>query len=305
MDREPHATPQQGPDLGPVPQRQGAASLTGPAGPAGPAGRSPMAGAPTRSGSTATGPAAAPRGRAALGLLIAGLAALAIAAIVLGIIFLPKLFAPAAAGPGSASGAAAAETSFTTSAGPATAPVEVADDGATILVGQPDAKMTVDLWFDFSCPHCVTHHELAGQTLLDLVGTGEVRVAYHAVNVARPYGKQAAAAFAAVLAQEPGRFAELYQALYSIPPETQTGWGPAEYAAFLREQGLAGEVAIAEVEAGAYVDKVDGYLALAANRGVEGTPTVAVDGQILPEPPDGPALVELAAARGVDVSKVG
>jgi hypothetical protein len=50
-----------------------------------------------------------------------------------------------------------------------------------VVVGNPDAPVTIDLYLDFQCPACAQYEQQAGATIDELVGSGQAMVVYHPV----------------------------------------------------------------------------------------------------------------------------
>ena len=171
-------------------------------------------------------------------------------------------------------------------------PIEVVDNSA-IVVGAADAPVKIDYYFDDSCPHCVDYHEQTGAVYNDLVASGGAQVTYHAINIVAPYGAEAAAAIAATVANEPGAFFEVHDGLFGIPAETQTGWGPADYASALGQLGVTNQQALADTTNGEFSSWAASNTTAARAAGVNGTPTIFIDGEIQQTPPDAATLMGL------------
>ncbi|PPG26743.1 hypothetical protein C5E10_15880 [Pseudoclavibacter sp. RFBG4] len=168
-----------------------------------------------------------------------------------------------------------------------------------IAVGRSDAAMKIDYYFDFSCPHCVDYHAATGQAYNDLVASGTAQITYHPMNIIAPYGAQAGAALAAAVSADPASFYEVRDGLYGIPGQTQSAWGPEDYATALTQMGIADDAALEATAKGEYVDWVAGNTSLSREAGVTSTPTIAIDGQLQlndqgqSSPPDAEAIAAL------------
>jgi len=158
--------------------------------------------------------------------------------------------------------------------------------GATatgVVVGDPKAEVTVDLYVDYLCPICKEFEDQAGAELDKLVADGTIKIDYHPVAYldrlsSTEYSTRASAAAGAAI--EAGVFDEFTKQLFANqPPEggaglsndtlielgAKAGASSPEFAQAVRDQKFAGWTA-ALTEA-------------ASKRGVSGTPTVLVDGQ--------------------------
>ena len=164
------------------------------------------------------------------------------------------------------------------------APAGASEHGVT--VGDPDAPHTVVVYEDFLCPFC---GELEGATRDDferLAEEGELLVEYRPFNLLErisDYSPRAVNAFAVVLEESGPEVAKRYHDLLS---DTQ----PSESGPFPDNQDLL-DLA---VEAGAEEDEVsegilevtmrdwvDDATAAAIEAGVQGTPTVILDGKVV------------------------
>ena len=50
-------------------------------------------------------------------------------------------------------------------------------DGSAVQVGKPDAKVTMDLWVDYSCPHCQEFEADSNDVITQRVASGVLKVA--------------------------------------------------------------------------------------------------------------------------------
>ncbi len=89
------------------------------------------------------------------------------------------------------SGASAAPEIDTTIAigGNAEVPFTVA--GTTVQLGDPKAPVQLDIFEDYSCPHCQDYDAAVGDTLLELAGSGQVVVRHHPIRIVTDYGRRA------------------------------------------------------------------------------------------------------------------
>ncbi|MGY4720486.1 thioredoxin domain-containing protein [Naumannella huperziae] len=80
-----------------------------------------------------------------------------------------------------------------------------------IVYGQASAAKTVDVYLDFSCPHCKDFENEQGATLKQLAESGEFKVAYHPLSFMVRPGASVNAANAFACAAERG-FGQAYMA---------------------------------------------------------------------------------------------
>ncbi|WP_406482300.1 DsbA family protein [Streptomyces sp. NBC_01615] len=102
-------------------------------------------------------------------------------------------------------------------------PEKLAKDGTTILVGDPDAKMTVHLYEDPRCPYCEKFETTGGspklrEAMLDRRARTEYTLAsFLDDRVGGSGSKKAANALRAAL--DEGKFVEYHEVLYANQPE--------------------------------------------------------------------------------------
>ncbi len=155
----------------------------------------------------------------------------------------------------------------------------------TVSVGQADAPHTITLYEDPQCPICKAFEDRVSGPLADAVEAGDVRVDYRIVSFLdqasdNEYSSRAANALMAVQdVAGPDAFAAMHKTLYENQPEEGSA-GPED-----------GQLVNWAVEAGALEAKVrplieggtfDQYVVNATDQmsqnGVNGTPTVLIDG---------------------------
>jgi len=87
-------------------------------------------------------------------------------------------------------------------------------DGSPML-GNPNAKVSIMEFSDFSCPHCAEYHPVVQQVIDQYVRTGKANFIYQAETfVGGPYSEVAAQA--ALCAGKQGRFWEMHDALFDM-----------------------------------------------------------------------------------------
>jgi len=106
---------------------------------------------------------------------------------------------------------------------PTSASYDVRRDGATVLAGKDNAKVTVDIYVDMLCPFCRKFEETNAPAIeANLVG-GSLRVRYHLVTILNdrsdPPGYSLDAANATLCAADAGRFPGFFASLFAAQPE--------------------------------------------------------------------------------------
>lgn len=196
----------------------------------------------------------------------------------------------------------------TSTSADAPVPANTVEGGLVIAVGDPDAPVTVDIYEDFLCPACRQFEEQAGATLAELVADGSVLVRYRPIAILDRLSTDAYptrslnAAAAVVDAAGSDAFLAFHDALFAEQPaENGPGLTDERLVELAAEAGADG-AAIAEAIAGLRFEDWTRTVTDAASRaGVAGTPTVLVDGQVLPpeqRSPEGLAAAVEAARAG-------
>ena len=199
------------------------------------------------------------------------------------------------------------QTQRTSTSDAAAAPANTVDGGAAFRVGQADAPVTVDLYEDFLCPTCKAVEDLSGDTLAELVADGTIAIDYRPVAIldrasADAYSTRALNA-AAVVADAAGveAFVEFHGLLFANQPaEGGPGLSDDELIDLAGQAGASGP----EVETGirdlVYEEWTKKVTDEASKEGLQGTPTIRVDGEPLElenATPDGIRAAVAAAAQ--------
>lgn len=177
--------------------------------------------------------------------------------------------------------------------------------GATaqgIPTGSPDAPVTLDVYLDFQCPICKTFEERTGDTIERLVDAGSVRAIYHPVAYldrfsTTSYSSRSSAA--AGCAAAAGVYPEFAERLFAEqPPEGGDGLSAQRLIEIGRSVGAGGRFADC-VRQGTYEAWSQRLTETASRAGINGTPTVLVDGEQLQDrsPAGLRAAVEHATPR--------
>lgn len=96
-------------------------------------------------------------------------------------------------------------------------------DGAVVVVGKDNAKVTLDVYEDFLCPFCGEFEKANGPAITAKVKDGSVRVRYHILailnNKSDPEGYSLDSANAALCVADTGRFPAYHESLFNSQPE--------------------------------------------------------------------------------------
>lgn len=161
--------------------------------------------------------------------------------------------------------------------------------GATGIVGVdvPSDVPRVDIYEDFMCPVCGQFEEMNAADLDELREAADISVYYHPVSILDRYSNgtefstRAANAVATVADRAPESFHAYAEALYANQPAENTdGLTDDQLADFAVSVGVSQDVADQIVD-GDFRKWAVAATDQASQDGMQGTPTVMVDGEIL------------------------
>jgi len=169
-------------------------------------------------------------------------------------------------------------------AGSMVTPSGIPSNGRTL--GDPNAKVTIDLWEDFQCTNCWTFtHDFESQIVANYVATGRAKIVYHDAividgNVGGTESKDAANA--GLCANDQGKFWQYHDWLFAN--QYQEGSG-----AFTKDRLKAIAAAMGGLDTAKFntcVDSGSHDTDVATEQknlpsGFGGTPTVVVNGTVL------------------------
>jgi protein-disulfide isomerase len=126
-------------------------------------------------------------------------------------------------------------------------PVELDKADATVLVGKPTARNTVDLYEDFLCPICGQFEAANFTNIEKQLQAGTIKVRYHLLNLldnsSNPpgYSTMAANTALAVATASPGKFMDFHYSLYRKQPEEGgAGWTQQQLTSLANRLGVSG-----------------------------------------------------------------
>ncbi len=156
--------------------------------------------------------------------------------------------------------------------------VPFAVTGSAVRVGPADAKARVDLWVDYSCPHCQEYEASEATRLNSLVAAGDVSVSYHNIQFVTDYGTAAGSAAACVATQDPEKWLAFNTSLYANHSATTDDWTAGQFRDFAQQQGV-NTAALDCISAEQYTGWIGTNTSDAAENQVDGTPTLFLNGQ--------------------------
>ncbi len=185
-------------------------------------------------------------------------------------------------------------------------PANLTDDGA-IPVGQADAPVTVENYFDYMCPACGALESANGEELDRLVEDGTARLELRPISFldrtsnGTEYSTRTANAIATVADGAPEQVWAFHRALYAAQPEEGTDGLDDERIAELAEEAGVPATVVDRFGDRTFDEWVASVTKEAFDSGVTGTPTVKVDGEEF----DGDLFTEGPLTQAVESAAAG
>lgn len=158
--------------------------------------------------------------------------------------------------------------------------------------GPANAAVTVDVYEDFQCPICKDFEAQSGATLKGLYQDGVAKVRYHTVAFLNRFSttkySSRSANVAACTADSKVFPAFHDQVFQAQPAEGSAGLSDNQMIEIARGVGAIEKSFVPCVEHGRYNDWVDAVTEASSKAGVNGTPTVLVNGKQVTEPDGSP-----------------
>lgn len=181
-------------------------------------------------------------------------------------------------------GARTGNTSGVVAADGLTAPAPATDSGA-IMIGKPEAKVTVTVFLDFMCPYCGQFERANGTALAAAVDNGTAKLEVHPMSFldelssGTQYSTRAANAFVTVANHDTTTAQAFSQLLFAQQPaENSAGLTDATLAELASRAGAPADV-VAAFPKQTYQPWVAKITKQAFDSGITGTPTVRINGQ--------------------------
>ncbi|MDQ0743034.1 protein-disulfide isomerase [Clavibacter sp. B3I6] len=174
---------------------------------------------------------------------------------------------------------------------------QVTAEADGVSIGAPDAPVTLDLYEDYSCPHCAEYEVAAGPLLDRLAASGQVRVVHHPMQIVTNYGRAAGSTAACVLQHDAAAWPGVHSALFENHSAATDSWTGADFSSWLPSEGVTDQDALTCTDKGAYAGWISSNTESAAEAGVTSTPTLLIDGQKTPTV-GGQDLVDALTAAG-------
>jgi protein-disulfide isomerase len=152
------------------------------------------------------------------------------------------------------------------------------DTASGVRVGADTAKVKMDLWVDYSCPHCQEFEATNDAAITSLVASGKLAVTYHNIQIVTDYGTQAGGASACMAVHDPNAWPAFNAALYANHSAETDSWTSSDLTRFAAANG-GGDATQKCITDGTYRSWITANTAASAKADVTGTPTMLIDGK--------------------------
>lgn len=158
----------------------------------------------------------------------------------------------------------------------------------SVILGQDSAPVTVTVFEDFQCPICQTFEQNVGPTLQQLREAGKVKVEYRSIAFldrmsSTSYSTRSLNAAACVRSSSPDSYEKFHDLLFqNQPPENTAGLPDSKLIELAKEAGATNVESCIKDQT--YKDWTVKVTDAASKDGVNGTPTVRVNGTELVNP---------------------
>ena len=162
-----------------------------------------------------------------------------------------------------------------------------ADNGSAITFNSGLTK-TVDVWEDPQCPACKSFEEVSGEYIDSLVREKKATVRFHVLSFLGD--ESVRAANASFCAADEGQYLDFHKALYRVQSSLENSgfWSNETLIAIGKKVGITSEKFATCVTDGQKVYLVQANYESMSKYGVQGTPTVFIDGIKVSDPsPEG------------------
>lgn len=227
------------------------------------------------------------------------------AIVVIGIVVVIVIVATSST-PEDASGDAAPPAGKSATVTVAGVPVQLEITAEGIALGNPAASVVVDLFEDYSCPHCQDYEAAAGSTFLRIAAEGNALVNFNHINIVTPYGSRAGSTSMCVAEGQPELWTAVHSALFVNHSQATDGWRTGNFQSFAADLGVTDQGTLDCIFEGRYMAWIALNTDNALSSGVTGTPSLWINGQ---QPRDdagnaillsGPDLIQTVQQLGAD-----
>jgi len=153
-------------------------------------------------------------------------------------------------------------------------------DNGSAITFNPGLAKTVDVWEDPQCPVCKYFEDANNEYLDGLIREKKATVRFHVLSFLGD--ESVRAANASFCAADEGQYIDFHKALYRVqsPLENSGFWSNETLVAIGNKVGISSEKFAKCVNEGQKVDLVKANYDSMPKYGVQGTPTVFIDGKL-------------------------
>jgi protein-disulfide isomerase len=153
-------------------------------------------------------------------------------------------------------------------------------DNGSAITFNPGLAKTVDVWEDPQCPVCKYFEDANGEYIDSLIREQKATVRFHVLSFLGD--ESVRAANASFCAADEGQYIDFHKALYRVqsPLENSGFWSNETLISIGSKVGITSEKFSKCVNDGQKVDLVKANYDSMAKYGVQGTPTVFIDGKL-------------------------
>lgn len=148
-----------------------------------------------------------------------------------------------------------------------------------ITVGASDAPVTIDLYEDYSCPHCADYEAAVGPALYALAASGDVVVNFHPIQIVTAYGASAGSAATCVATNDAQNWPDFHSALFANHSQQSDGWRAKDFSSFAEQRGITDEATLSCINKGTYTAWIGTNTDASRDAGVTGTPSLFINGE--------------------------
>jgi protein-disulfide isomerase len=151
------------------------------------------------------------------------------------------------------------------------------------FIGDKDAPVSMVEFGDFKCPACALWEQKVFPSVYDqYIKTGKVKLYFINYPFIGPDSTTAAIAGESIYHQNPEAFQSFYQAIYKNQPEETKTWATPDYLVKLAKGNVKGidyDLLLKDINNKKYKNDVDSDFKVGTAAGVQGTPTIFVNGE--------------------------
>jgi len=153
-------------------------------------------------------------------------------------------------------------------------------DNGSAITFNPGLPTTIDIWEDPQCPVCKYFEDANGEYIDSLIREKKATVRFHVLSFLGD--ESVRAANASFCAADENKYIDFHKALYRVqsPLENSGFWSNETLVAIGKKVGITSEKFAKCVNDGQKVDLVKANYDSMPKYGVQGTPTVFIDGKL-------------------------